>query len=99
MVQPSSGGGPKDVKNAKREVQLDLFIGRVSGRMEGSCPVVVRHVDEPEANRPHTRVCEGLLSWFFLDIFDMTEEDRLFDFMKGLQPTPKCPRLRGGTGS
>ena len=25
----------------------------------------------------------------------MTEEDRLFDFMKGLQPTPKCPRLRG----
>lgn len=55
--------------------------------MEGSCPVVVRHVDEPEANRPHTRVCEGLLSWFSLDIFDMTEEDRLLDFMKGLQPT------------
>jgi hypothetical protein len=23
MVQPSSGGGPKDVKNAEREVQLD----------------------------------------------------------------------------
>jgi hypothetical protein len=36
MVQPSSGGGPKDVKNAKREVQWDLFWGRVSGRMEGS---------------------------------------------------------------
>lgn len=29
----------------------------------------------------------------------MTEEDRLFDFMKGLQPAPKCPRLRAGTGS
>lgn len=29
----------------------------------------------------------------------MTEEDRLFDFMKGLQPAPKCPRFRGGTGS
>lgn len=60
---------------------------------------MVRHVDEPEANRPHTGVFEGLLSWFFLDIFDMTEEDRLFDFMKGLQLTPKCPRLRGETGN
>ena len=99
MVQPSSGGRPKDVKNAEREVQLDPFWGRVSGRIEGSCPVVVRHVDEPEANRPHTRVCEGHLSKFSLDIVDMTEEDRLFDFMKGLQPTPKCPRLRGETGS
>ena len=67
--------------------------------MEGSCPVVVRHVDEPEANRPHTQVCEGHLSQFSLDIFDMTEEDRLFDFLKGPQPTPKCPRLRGETGS
>lgn len=62
MVQPSSGGRPKDVKNAEREVQLDQFGGRVSGRIEGSCPVVVRHVDEPDANRPHTRVCEGHLS-------------------------------------
>lgn len=35
MVQPSSGGGPKDVKKAEREVQLDLFCGRVSGGMEG----------------------------------------------------------------
>ena len=26
MVQPSSGGRPKDVKNAEREVQLDQFI-------------------------------------------------------------------------
>lgn len=58
----ASGGGPKDVKNAEREVKLDPFLGRVSGRMEGSCPVVVRHVDEPEANRPHTQVCEGHLS-------------------------------------
>lgn len=64
MVQPSSGGGPKDVKNAEREVQLDPFWGRVSGRMEGSCPLreKVCHVDEPEANRLHTRVCEGHLS-------------------------------------
>ncbi|CAK9140402.1 unnamed protein product [Ilex paraguariensis] len=29
--------------------------------MEGSYLVVVRHVDEPEANRPHTRVGEGHL--------------------------------------
>jgi hypothetical protein len=62
MVQPSSGGGPKDVKNAECEVNLDPFSGRVSGRMEGSCSVVVRHVDEPEANMPHTQVCEGHLN-------------------------------------
>ena len=29
----------------------------------------------------------------------MREEDRLFDFMKRLQPTPKCPRLRDETSS
>jgi hypothetical protein len=50
--------------------------------------VVVRLIDEPE---PHTIVRP---SFVVLPGFDMTEEDRLFDFMKGLQPTPKCPRLR-----
>lgn len=30
-----SGGGPKDVKKAERELQLSFFCGRVSGRMEG----------------------------------------------------------------
>ena len=29
----------------------------------------------------------------------MMEEDQLFDFMKELQPMPKCPRLRDETGS
>ena len=29
--------------------------------MEGSCPVVVRHVDEPEANRPHADLRLGRL--------------------------------------
>ncbi|CAK9142753.1 unnamed protein product [Ilex paraguariensis] len=33
----------------------------LDGGMEGSYLVVVRHVDEPEANRPHTRVGEGHL--------------------------------------
>ena len=65
--------------------------------MEGSCPVVVRHVDEPEATGPIREYVKAFFRgsrWTF-----MTEEDRLFDFMKGLQPTPKCPRLRGGIGS
>ena len=35
MVQPSYGGGPKDVKNAEREVQLDPFWRWASGRKEG----------------------------------------------------------------
>lgn len=50
-------GGQKDVKKSEREVQLDSFC--VVDKQNGgfSCPVVVRHVDEP-ANRPHTRVCE-----------------------------------------
>ncbi|CAK9168062.1 unnamed protein product [Ilex paraguariensis] len=40
---------------AEREVQLNPFWGRVSGGIEGLYSVVVRHVNEPEANRPHTQ--------------------------------------------